>query len=772
MSDLQAHTWMEPLAAREIQILGLISDGLSNREIAQELYLTLETIKWYNKQIYRKLGVNSRMQAAKLTAEQGLLEQESSAQHEEESRSGNLPAQLTSFVGREKEIAEIKELLKANRLVVLTGTGGSGKTRLALQVAADLSDYYRDGAWLVELAPLSDPNLVPGAIAQALKLQSGGDTALTESLKHFFGRKHLLLLLDNFEHLLEASFLVGELLSAAPQLSVLATSRERLHVYGEQEYPVHPLQLPDHQHPEAPEKLLSYEAINLFVQRAQSVQPDLEANENTLPAIKRICTQLDGLPLALELAASQVKIYPPPILAQQLGNRLGALPQGPRDLPFRQRTLHATIEWSENLLKPQERTLFARLAVFSAGATLEAIERICTPGLSEKIIELLSALVEKNLVLTRESPGGELRFSMLETIHDYARQRLAASDDAQEIHKLHAAYYTDLAAIAYREFRTSRHVYWFAKLRAEQENLRAALAWSLGEGDIHFALSLTGSLRDHWLYNGNAAEGYRWCELILEKKVHESPNLLAGVLCTAGTLAYNKGDIQQGEQLLRRSLELYQQSGDESGTAWALILLAISGVGDPEQIDRYLAMAQESLEAFRRLEDRPGMAQAYNILGELARSVGDYDAAQHYYEECLQLVKITGERMREAMQYDNLSLLAYHRGQYQRSLELILRGLLMFRELGANYGLAMALATMAGPISRLGDHEKAARLLGASDAWMLSSGINQQPADQIEVEKFQSAVRQALGEEAFQQAWQAGHEMSIEEALDYALNTR
>ena len=385
MSELEGRTWIEPLSAREIQILDLISGGLSNREIAQKLSLSLDTIKWYNKRIYGKLGVSSRSQATKLAAEQGLLEEKSSAEREEgNDRKGNLPAQLTSFVGREKEIAEIRDLLKSKRLVVLTGAGGSGKTRLALQVASELADHYQDGAWLVELASLGDPKLVPKAIAQVLKVSMGGAKSPAETLTRFLRRKHLLLVLDNFEHLLEAAPLVGELLSAAPQVSVLATSRERLHVYGEQEYPLRPLQLPEPQHPEPLEKLLSYEAIKLFTQRARSARPGFELSEKTLPSILRICMHLDGLPLALELAASQVKLFPAHILAQQLEKDLDVLVDGPRDLPARQRTLRATIEWSEKLLEPQERTLFARLAVFRGGATLEAIEQVCSAGLNKK----------------------------------------------------------------------------------------------------------------------------------------------------------------------------------------------------------------------------------------------------------------------------------------------------------------------------------------------------------------------------------------------------
>ena len=772
MTEKPTQTWIEPLHQREIEILNLISEGLSNLEISQRLNLSSETVKWYNKQMFKKLSVNSRTQAVKIASQQGILRpRDSSATVEESAVRSNLPAQLTSFIGRQDEMQEIKGLLKTSRLVVLTGAGGTGKTRLALQVAAELTSAYRDGVWLVELATIIDPALVANAIAEVLKANPIGEVSAFEVLKRFLRRKHLLLLLDNFEHLPEATPLVGELLAAAPQLTILATSRERLHVYGEQEYPVYPLRLPDTTRLEPIEKLLSYEAINLFAQRARSIQPRLELSEQNMPAIVQICLQLDGLPLALELAASQVKTYPPPILAQQLEKSLGTLPDGPRDLPARQRTLHATIEWSENLLGLDEKTLFARLAIFCGGGALDAIERVCNVGFGEKIIELLAALVEKNLVITREGQDGELRFTMLETIHDYARKRLISSDESQEIHRRHAVYYTDLAGVAYQEFRTFRQVYWFAKLRAEQDNLRAALAWSLGSEDIIYALRLVEALRDHWLYNGYAAEGRRWSELILEKRPEVPSNLLAGVLCTAGILAYTMSDVKRGEELLRRSVELYQQSDDERGTAWALTFLAITGIGSLGEIDRYIEMAQQSLKMFRKLEDQPGMAQAYNILGELARWTEDYEAAQHYYGECLRIVQLIGERMREAMQYVNLGVLAHYQDQYQLAVEQMRRGLVIFRELGTGYGLAMALAALAGPIAKLGDYEKAARLLGAADAEMESLGANQQPVDQIEIEQFLIYVRQALGEEAFQETWQAGHELSIDEALNYALGS-
>ena len=771
MSDLQALTWMEPLAVREIQILRLISEGLSNREIAQQLFLTLETIKWYNKQIFRKLGVNSRTQAIKLASEQGLLEQETSAQGDENVLLGNLPARLTSFVGREKELAEIKQLLKSNRLVVITGPGGSGKTRLALEVGDELSKYYQDGAWLVELASLHDPNLVIEAIAQSLKVQLSVTASPIETLKRSLSPKHLLLLLDNFEHLLEASPLVGELLTAAPRLTILATSRERLNIYGEHEYPLRPLLLPDGQHSESLDKLLSYEAINLFVQRAHAAQPNLILNEEDLRAIERICVHLDGLPLAIELAASPVRVYSLPELAKQVEESLGALPRGPRDLPSRQRTLHTAIEWSENLLQPEERILFNRLAVFSAGATLEAIERVCNTGLTKRVPALLSTLVEKNLVFTREGQDGELRFMMLQTILDYAGEKLSSSEEIQGLRRLHAAYFTELTIEVFREYRIGGHAYWYAKLHAEHDNLRSALAWSLGDGDIDYALNLIGNSPGLWLFAGYGREIHRWCELILENGQDVPPDQLASVLLTGGHLAYKMDDLQKAEKQLRRSIKLYQESSNESGMAWAMTFLATCGVGLMSKIDDYLELACQGLELFQKLGEQPGISGAHNALGELNRAVGDYDAAQLHYEEGMQIAQRNGERTSEAVEYMNLGFIAYHRNQYQSSAELIRQGLLICQELGTNYGLAQDLAALAGPIGELGDPVKAARLLGAADAEMESLGIGQQPADQIEIDRFQSSIRQALGEEAFQEAWQAGRELSIQEAVKYALST-
>lgn len=771
MNTIQIQTWEEPLSSREIEIIGLISEGLSNREIAQKLHLSIETIKWYNKQIFKKLSVANRTQAVKKANELALLQPPADPTVAEGSlRLSNLPAQLTSYVGRKKEISEIQQLLKSSRLVVLTGPGGIGKTRLALEVAGELLGNYRDGIWSVELATISEPSLVLNTIAKVLKVSTSSGTPLKDLLKRFLSRKHLLLFIDNFEHLLEAAPLVGELLAAAPKVSVLVTSREPLKVYGEQEYTVQPLSLPITPQDETTDALLAYEAISLFIQRAQAARPGLVIDEEQLFAVARICARLDGLPLAIELAAQQVKIYPPSTVALRLEESLDALPCGPRDLPARQRSLQATMDWSYNLLREDEKTTFTRLSVFCGGGTLEAIDHICGRGLGGNVIEALTSLVDKNLVIPREGPDGELRFKLLQTIREYNRERLVNNKEAQELHRLHAAFFTGLAEEASKEIRGKKNVYWFKRLRAENDNLRAVLAWSFRGGDPIFGMRLIAALNYHWSYNGFYTEGHHWFELGLEKAEFASPELHAGMLQTAGQLAYyHGGDILRSQDFFSQALALFQQLGDERNAAWCLIYLNIIGVDYPDKIHQYIEKGLDNLAVIREMDDKPGMALALNILGELARIEGDYEAAKRYYEECLEISIETGERIREGMQYGNLGFIAYHNEEYQLAEQLIKQGLVIFKDLDINYQLATSFSCLAGPTAELGRPQRAARLLGAANAQMETLGSDHHPADQGEIRLFLDTIRDRLGEKEFQEAWREGQRMTIQEAVAYAL---
>src|SRR5215204_4636370 len=409
----------------------------------------------------------------------------------------NLPLQPTPLVGREKEVAQVCDLLRgeATRLLTLTGPGGTGKTRLALQAAADLLEDFTDGTFFVQLATLSEAELFLSAVAETLGVRETAEQPLDESLKDYFHERQLLLILDNFEQVLGAAPTVTELLAGAPGLKVLATSRAPLGLYGEHEFPVPPLTLPDLKRPPPLERLTQYEAVGLFVERARALKPDFSITNESAPAVAEICVRLDGLPLAIELAAARIKMLPPKAMLQRLTSRLKLLTGGARDLAERQRTLRATIEWSHALLDEGEQVLFGRLAVFSGGRTLEAIEAICDAegDLPVDAFEGVSSLLDKSLLRQEEGSNGEPRFVMLETIHEYARERLKASGESEETRRLHAEYFLALAEEAEPELSGADQLACLERLEAEHDNMRAALAWSL-EKEPETALRLAGAL--------------------------------------------------------------------------------------------------------------------------------------------------------------------------------------------------------------------------------------------------------------------------------------
>ncbi len=758
--------WLEPLSEREISILRLIRDGYSNREIAQRLALAPETVKWYNKQLFGKLGAGSRTEAVALAQAYGLLDEPGSLAAPEKPPS-NLPAQLTSFVGRRKELDELRSLLKANRLVTLTGPGGTGKTRLALEAAGTLVEGYQDGVWLAELGPIRSPDFVMDTLAQILGIIRSGEAPLLDIIKHNLKGKHLLLVLDNFEHLLPAAPQVGELLAACPRLSVLATSRARLGLYGEQEYGVQPLSLPDLQQAQLPAQLEQSEAVSLFLQRVRAVQPNLVLDEAGLQAAAQICTRLEGLPLAIELAATQAKIFSLEKLSERLqehiADQLSLLPGGGRNL-------RATISWSYNLLTPAENQLFARLAVFTGGGILEAVEQVCGGGLPLPVVTLLGALVDKNMVRVQMGSDGEPRFGMLETIREYAAERLAEAAPDVDIFSRYAAYYTHLCEQAAPEFRTHRQVYWFNRLRAEQENLRQVLAWSLAGPEINYGLTIVGMLRDFWYYTGYAAEGRRWAQQALAVMEGADPALQAGVCNTVAEIGYVLGDMGTAKQLSHKALYLYEATGDRRKTAWMQLFVGSHHIERPEEIPLGYTYTRRGLATLTELDDKPGMVMGLNVLGELARLEGDYAQAKQYYEDSLALVHVTGEELRVAMLYENLSFIAYRFGEYRNALEMMKEALTMVRAMRNDYGIGTFVACMAGPIAKLGDPQRATMLLGASIAVLESIQLyGHQLADDVEINEYIAECRRQLGEEAYQAALLEGAELTIPQVIELAL---
>ena len=771
MKTTQIEVKRDAFTLREIEVLGLIAGGLTNQEISQKLHVSAETVKWYAKQIFPKLGVSNRTQAALKADEIGLLNfgKTPSGRENKKRQFTNLPAQLTSYIGRKKDIREIKTLLKDKRLVTLTGPGGIGKTRLALQVAGELHENYRDGIWLVELAQIRDPEQVVNAITNVLALSEREGATLDQALKNYLHNKKLLLLIDNFEHLLDAAPLVGELLAEAPQVSIFATSREQLHIYGEYEYPIAPLELPDTQRAETLEHLRKHEAISLFVERARAVRPDYEIDDDQIHAVANICKLLDGLPLAIELAAPLIKLFSPSKIAAQLQQDLGVLPSGPRDLPERQRTLRATLEWSYNLLGEDEKELFTNLSIFSGGVALEAVESIWGGQKGINIIDLLTSLVNRNLLISKEGRDGDIYFSMLETTRQLNMERLAANADAGNVHQQHALYYLELAERAMVEFSSHKNEYWFKRLQIEQNNIRAAYVW-FKQHDLNKSLRLAIVLKKYWRNYGYSKEGLDWVEAGLDEEKQASDSLRADALLAAGDYCLDLNQDERAERFLHEALKIFQSLEDRQNIARCNLLLGAFTMSSIKEIPNGIIRVQESLEIFTALNDKGGMADAYNVLGELSRIGEDFEAAEDYYNKSLEIAKETGEQLREGIQYSNLGTLAYQKGHYQLAEKYTKQGWRLFLEMDASYAIVYDIGGLAGAALGLGNPQRAAKLLGASSTGLESSEAFYQQADKVVVQHILDETKKALDENEFQKAWQAGQRMTVQEAFEYALS--
>jgi len=821
--DDTTQVWIEPFSSRELEVLRLLSNGLSNREIAERLYLSIDTVKWYNKQVFLKLGVNNRTQAAKKASELKLLESEQMYLTQGKERAAsNLPAQINSYVGRKREIREIKELLTENRLVTLTGAGGSGKTRLALQVAEELQEKYPDGVWLIELANIREASLVIPTIATVLGIAEKKNTALIEVVKRNLSHKHMMLLIDNLEHLLDSAPLISELLAAAPQLSVLGTSREHLHIYGEQEYTLQPLSLPDPNNSGNTEELRKVEAIALFIQRALAVNPNLTLDEEALQHLARICVRLDGLPLAIELCAPMVKVFPLSVIAERIENNLESIPEGPRDLPARQQMLVNTLQWSRDLLSEDEKHLFERLAIFSGGGTLEAIETICADGISGDIGNLISALVNKNLLLAQERLDGEIHFGMLKTIRQFNQNQLENENQLESFSRLHAEYYTHLAQKTAPKLSTADQVSWLDMLEVEHDNLRAALDWCrTAKGAAELGLNLAGSLELFWSIRGYFQEGRERLSAALSRPgAMEQTEARAKALHAEAHLAYMQGDYPLVRERLDESLSIYRGLGAEGKHGAATVLITLGDkqteVGEYESAS---TLMKEALEIMRELQDIKGVARALWQLGACEVRPGNYIRARQYFEEALPILRQIGDSSNTAIALSGLAEISIRQSNYEHATVLEEESLTMRKEMGEPWGIGVSLGNFAWIALRRDDLEEAEKLLRQSltlrrdledrggCAWCLeklaeiSLKIGQQESYKYSDKPFQRAaklfgaaeairapvastidlvdipeyerqvdiVRSQLDENMFTLVWDEGHSLTMEQAVDFAL---
>jgi predicted ATPase/class 3 adenylate cyclase/DNA-binding CsgD family transcriptional regulator len=641
-----------------------------------------------------------------------------------DSRPNNLPIQLTPLIGREKEVLAVQNLLQREdvRLVTLTGPGGTGKTRLGLQVAAELSDLFADGVYFVNLAPLSDPTLVVSTIAQILDLKETGDQPLLDLLKRYLQDKHILLLLDNFEQVVSAALQVADLLVACPQLKVIVTSRAVLHVRGEQEFPVLPLAVPDPKRLPDLVVMSRYEAVELFLARAQAVEPEFLLSKTNAPAIAEICARLDGLPLAIELAAARIKLLPAQALLARLSQRLAVLTGGPHDVPARQQTLRNTIAWSYNLLEDQEQRLFRRLAVFVGGCTLEAIEAVCvareTSNPTMSMLDSVASLIDKSILQQTEQEAVQPRLVMLETIREYGLEALETSGEMEVTRLAHAMYYLVMAEKAEPELTGLQQAMWLERLEREHDNLRAAMKWLLEreevEQSIEMALRLAGALQRFWEVHGHWSEGRDFLERALSRSKGAAAPVQVKALKAAAHLAFIQRDIDRAEALFEESLTRCRELGDTAGIALSLRLLGLIAWRRYNFV-MAISLTEQSLALFREVGHKEGIAWSLSNLASLVGEQGEYARAIALTEESLALFRALGNLEGIAFSLFGLAdILFISQGDPSKVHTLLQEGLAVCREMGHKDGLAWGLCLLGQVFLQQGDSVKARSLLEES----------------------------------------------------------
>jgi predicted ATPase len=679
----------------------------------------------------------------------------------------NLPAELTSFVGRQREVDDASELLATTRLLTLTGPGGTGKTRLAIRVAAGLSPTFGDGVFFVDLSSLTDPGLVGATVGHTLGLSEQPQRPIIELLKEHLESRSVLLVLDNFEHLLAAGEVLSELLAAAPRLRVLVTSRSTLNLYGEQEFAVPPLALPDPGAHADLARLSEYEAVALFLERARAARPAFSITNESAQAVAEICIRLDGLPLAIELAASRIRILGPTEILARLQQHLSVLATGGTDVPLRQRTLRATIDWSYQLLKPAEPMLFARLAIFAGGCTLEAADAVCNPSgeLGLETIDGIAALVDQSL-LRRTADNGESRFGMLETIREYGRDRLAANEGLDALGRRHLRYFNDLAAMGERHFLGAGQVDWLDRFEREHDNVRAALRRAVNERYADDGLQLAAALWRFWYQRGYLREGRDWLKELTGLQPDTASAARAKAYEALGGLAYWLSDAVTAQASYESAVRLYRELGDREAEAGALYNLAFVPVMRRD-LDAAVELFKESLALAREVGRADLVAKNEHALGVALVQAGDVRAGLPLLERAVAFFRDADDRHQLGWGLGEMAV-AYHMlGQRQEAWAAYRETLSLVTEARNLPGIAASLELISMFESSEGRHAEAARMAAAAAALREETGVTGQLMTSRQVDATQIA-RGEIGDEAVEHALAEGRAMTLDEAIECA----
>jgi predicted ATPase/class 3 adenylate cyclase len=673
------------------------------------------------------------------------------------------PQPLSSFVGRERETTAVVSLLEeeATRLLTLTGPGGVGKTRLALEVAEDARPGFADGAAIVLLADVSSADSVVSAILAQLRVPEVGARTAMDALRKYLRGRHLLLILDNFEHVVSAAPVIGQLLQDSPRLKVLVTSREMLHLAGEREFAVPPLGLSPTDDLRA---ISESEAVQLFAARAQAVQANFSLNDENAWAIAEICRLVDGLPLGIELAAARIRLLTPEAIRERLLKSLDLLAGGPRDLPTRQRALHSTIDWSYQLLEPPDRYMFERLALFEGGWSIAAVEELfVSPDIPDPF-QSLSSLLDKSLVVRQQ----QSRFSMLRSVREFGLQRLSENADLTKLRDIHADFYLRYAEEAARALRTDQQAFWIEGLRSDYANVRAAIEWSFERNRPEYVVRLGWALWIYWWVEGRYDEGRAWMERALTAQL--SPEHQGAASVVLGILAFGKGELDQAASVLRRGLELCDQTGNDFGSGLALAMLGvIAGLSNPAAVREPM---NQSLERFVRIGDDWGIGFAHLVLGRVLVAGRQYQEAGEVLTKAVDRLRSVGEKTLLSLSMLNLGRASLGMQRIEEAASILVEALDLIEEVKDRQTAARVLEALAATAGAAGDAERGALLFGAAESARRSISADVWVPDRSTHEETEARLRQTLGAQRFESLWRDGLRLSVANGLDLAQHLR